>query len=104
MKTTHYLVYNQAKILYKELMSGQLKGNKFEKPIEIEFVLYKGSRRRIDRSNFLSIVEKFFCDAMTELGVIEDDNDKFITSTHYRTGGIDTKNPRVEIFIREKST
>ena len=47
----------------------------------------------------LSIHEKFFCDAMTEYGCIADDNDDYIKSTKYLSGGIDKENPRVEIII-----
>ena len=100
-RNLHYLVNNQAKKVYKEVISKQLKGIRFDNPIEITFNLYKASERRIDRANVLSIVEKYFCDAMTELGVIEDDNDNFITSTHYYSGGKDKDNPRVDIEITE---
>lgn len=99
-RNLHYLISNQAKHVYKEQMAPQLKGVRFDKPIEITFTLYKASNRRVDRANVLSIVEKFFCDAMTELGCIEDDNDDFIKATHYYSGGKDKDNPRVEIDIR----
>jgi Holliday junction resolvase RusA-like endonuclease len=74
---------------------------KFKPPISLTFTLFKGSNRKIDRSNILSITEKFFCDALTTYGCIPDDNDEFISETRYRTGGVDTKNPRVEIEIKE---
>ena len=95
----HYLVSNQIKKQYKEDIAPQLEGLVFPTPISIEFIYYKGSRRRSDRSNVLSIHEKFFCDALTELGCIEDDNDDYIKETKYKSGGIDKDNPRVEIVI-----
>lgn len=96
----HYLVSNQVKQLYKEAVSDQLRELRFEEPIELTLTLYKSSKRKLDRANVLSIQEKFFCDALVELGCIEDDNDNFIKATHYYTGGIDRENPRVEIEIR----
>ena len=98
-RNIHYAVNGQAKIIYTKLMKDQLEGVKLQTPINIEFILYKYQNRDMDRSNVLSIVEKFFCDALTHYGCIEDDNDKFISSTKYRTGGVDSKNPRVEIII-----
>lgn len=97
----HYIANNNVKKKYKEAVYGQLYGKMFATPIEIEFTLYKGSKRKIDRANVLSIHEKFFCDAMVDLGCIEDDNDDYIYSTKYITGGLDKKNPRVEILIKE---
>jgi len=100
-RNTHYLVNNQAKHIYKELMETKLKGKVFKTPIELTFTLFKKTRRRSDRANVLSIVEKFLCDAMVEYGCIEDDADEFITSQHYYSGEIDKENPRVEIVITE---
>ena len=102
MKNQHYLVYNQAKQLYKAEMAEQLKGVKFEKPIDIKYTFYKGSNRRVDRNNFIFIIDKFFCDALTELGCIPDDNDDFIHCTHNYSGGLDRENPRVDIEIIER--
>lgn len=94
----HYQVSNNLKKLYKACASHQLEGLKFGQ-IDITFKLWKASRRRIDRANPLSIHEKFFCDALTELACIPDDNDDYINSTTYLTGGIDKDNPRVEIEV-----
>ena len=100
-RNLHYQTNNQSKKVYFELMRPQLRGIFFFNPIEIEFVLYKSSKRKIDRSNIICIVEKFFCDILVTLRTIEDDSDEFIKSTTYRTGGVDKDNPRVEIFVKE---
>ena len=100
MKNQHYLVYNQAKQLFKDEMAKQLDGVKFDKPIEISYTFYKGSNRRVDRNNFIFIIDKFFCDALTELGCIPDDNDDFIIASHNYSGGLDRENPRVDIEIK----
>jgi len=100
-RNTHYLVNNQAKHVYHELMEEQLKGKVFKTPIRLTFTLYKKTSRRIDRANILSIVEKFFCDSLVEYGCIIDDNDDFIESSHYYSKGKDKDNPRVDILIEE---
>lgn len=92
---------NNIKIAYKEQLKDVLKDLKFSNRITIEFKLWKGSARRTDRANVLSVHEKFFCDALTEYGCIPDDNDDFIECQFYRTGGIDRENPRVDITIKE---
>jgi len=96
-----FQVNNQVKVIYNAEMFGQLSRLSFKNKIDLELVLYKPSKRKIDRSNILCIVEKFFCDALTRAGCITDDNDEHIRSTKYRTGGVDKDNPRVEIFITE---
>jgi len=98
----HFIVSNNVKKLYKDTAYNQIKDLKFNNRIRLEFVLWKKDKRRIDRANPLSIHEKFFCDALTETGCIPDDNDEFIVSTTYKTGGIDKINPRVDIHIYEE--
>lgn len=97
----HFIVSNNIKKKYKEAAFEQIKDLKFNDKIRLKFVLWKRDKRRIDRANPLSIHEKFFCDALTETGCIPDDNDDFIVSTTYETGGIDKANPRVDIHIYE---
>ena len=90
---------NIIKQTYKELAGELIKGLKFEHKIRIDFTLWKATKRRTDRANVLSVHEKFFCDALTEFGCIPDDNDDYIVSQTYKTGGIDRENPRVDILI-----
>jgi hypothetical protein len=94
----HYQVSNNLKIIYKELVTPQIQGLSF-KEIDLRFTLFKGSKRKMDRANVLSVHEKFFSDALVDIGCLEDDNDEFIRSTLYVTGGIDKSNPRVDIQI-----
>lgn len=98
-RNLHYILNNNAKEIYNEIMRPQLQGLKLKTPIELTFVLYKKQNRKIDRSNALSIVEKFFCDALVAHGCIPDDNDDYIKATHYQSGGVDPQDPRVEVFI-----
>ncbi len=94
----HYQVSNNAKVAYGKIMAPKVELLTFSR-IKLDFVLHRGDRRHVDRSNILCIHEKFFCDGLTECGCITDDNDKFLESSHYYTGEIDKENPRVDIII-----
>ena len=96
----HYQVNNNLKKRFAEDLIDQLYRKKLKTPIVIKFYLYKGSRIRTDRSNILSIIDKYFCDALTHYKCIPDDNDDYIDHTEYYTDGIDKDNPRCEILIK----
>lgn len=97
-RNLHFQVNNQMKILYKELVMSQIKDLKLKK-VRLEFTLHRGDMRRVDRSNILSVHEKFFSDALVDCGCLLDDSDSYIESTHYYTGDVDKDNPRVDIKI-----
>jgi hypothetical protein len=82
-------------------MEEQLKGKVLKTPISLQFELCNPTKRKTDRANILSIVEKFFCDALVHYGCIPDDNDEFIKSSFYTSGDIDRENPRANIWIKE---
>lgn len=97
---------NALKQKYKEIAVAFLKGIKMTPPIRITFIpFYARNSTKRDRANFCCVHEKFFCDALGVdnggAGCIPDDNDQYILETRYVTGGIDPKNPRMEIIIEE---
>ncbi len=98
-RNLHFLVSNKLKIEYSRLIHAQVKEVKKYDKISLRFTLYPPNKMRRDRSNYLSIHEKFFCDAIVSAGIIEDDCDKYIISSFYSTGIVDKDNPRVEIEI-----
>lgn len=96
-----YIVSNQVKKAYCQAVEPLVRDFVFYPRLALVFTYYKGSKRISDRSNVLCIQEKFFLDALVELGCIEDDNDNFIFSTKYNGDKIDKQNPRVEVRIFE---
>ena len=96
----HKFVNNKIKEEYQRLVYDLLPKVKYKK-IKLVFTFFPSSKRKIDRSNILSIHEKFFCDALVKAGIIEDDNDSFIESSFYKSGNIDKDDPRVEIEVFE---
>jgi len=96
----HFQVSNKVKSEYQKIVIAQIGLSPIcFKKINLIFTFYPSTKRRVDRSNILSIHEKFLCDALTKVGVIKDDNDSYIESSFYCTGIIDKTNPRVEIEI-----
>ena len=96
-----FFLSNDIKKLYAAEAKPKLEGVKFGLPVKLTFKLWKKTKRLTDRANVLCIHEKAFCDAMVQFGCIPDDNDEFIVSTKYITGGIDRENPRVDITMQE---
>jgi hypothetical protein len=69
---------------------------------ELHYVLYLPNQLKRDISNVLSIVDKFFADALVENGNVPDDNYEHLKYVTYRYGGYDDKkNGYVEVTIKE---
>lgn len=100
-RNAHFQPLNKAKKLYAEEVSLALGKQRacFTGGCMLTYTLYQPTNRRVDVSNPLSIIDKFTCDALTELGVLPDDSNKHIQSVHYQWGGVDSANPRAELEI-----
>ena len=103
-RNAHYRVLSSAKKTYSDNLVEEIeKWNdipRFDNPVDLEYVYYAKSNRRVDVSNPCSIIDKFTCDALVKAGVLEDDSSKQIKSITYVYGGVDKDNPRcvLEIF------
>lgn len=103
-RNAHYRVSNKAKIEYKEFIKQQvLKRKKKFGKMCIIYTVYQPTRRRFDIGNVCSIHQKFFEDALVELGRLDDDRYNYIPMCVFCFGGIDPSNPRVDIEIIEES-
>lgn len=101
-RNAHYLTLNRAKVLYKEYMREQIKKlPQLQPPIQVVYRVYKGDNRRCDTGNVCSIHQKFFEDALVELGKLPDDNHNMIVRSIFEWGGVDKLAPCVEIMIEE---
>jgi len=58
-------------------------------PFKLKYTYYHGNNRKIDVANPCSIIDKFTCDAITEIGYWPDDNVDFVKSVEYVFGGVD---------------
>jgi Holliday junction resolvase RusA-like endonuclease len=89
---------------YKAIMAKQIILLPQFNRVRLVYTLYPKDRRKCDVSNICSIHDKFFSDALVEMGKIEDDNYLYIPEIDYRFGEIDKDRPRVEIRIIEIGT
>lgn len=96
-----YRLLNISKINYKEIVKQQIQEllpDGLEK-IAVIYRVYKGDRRRFDLGNICSVHEKYFEDAVVELGKLPDDKYDNIISVVFLLGGIASENPRVDIEV-----
>lgn len=100
-RNTHYRLLNNSKINYKAHMSEQINNACWFNKVLCVYTVWAKSKREFDLGNVACVHEKFFEDALVELGKLEDDNVKFIPVVIYRYAGIDKDNPRVEIDVME---
>lgn len=100
-RNTHFRTLNDMKIKYKRLVKDQIKLLPVFERIRLTYVLYPKTRRLTDISNVCSVHDKFFCDALSELGRLKDDNYLYLPEVNYRMGEVDKLNPRVDIYIEE---
>jgi Holliday junction resolvase RusA-like endonuclease len=92
---------NQMKKKYKMEMSSQIGSLPRLGIIEIHYKLFPKTKRLCDVNNICSAVDKFFSDALVELGKLQDDNYLFLPRVISEFGEVDPTNPRVEITIKE---
>lgn len=101
----------ECKKQYKKEMMDQLKKcPKFDNPVDITFKLKRklnkdGSKSKVkcDKHNVYTIIVKYLYDAMSEVGLWEDDNDDIIkTEVLLPTEYIQSDENIVEITIKEK--
>ena len=98
-RNQHYHVLNKSKVEYKNYMYDQVIQLPHLELINLTYTLYPPSKRRMDISNVLSVVDKYFSDCLVELGKLDDDDYKHICQVIYQFGSIDKESPRVEIRI-----
>jgi Holliday junction resolvase RusA-like endonuclease len=100
----HYQTASNTKILFKEAIADQLNMlpdlSLLWGQITLHYVLYPPNAKLRDLGNSVSIVDKYFADALVELGKFKDDNCSGIPAYSCEVGEIDRKNPRMEVFIR----
>ena len=94
----HYKVSNNCKKKFKEdikhLMNFNLKGQ-----VRIDYEYYAPDKRKRDLMNVISVIDKFFQDAMVEGGCIEADDVSIVIEVNSKFMGIDRENPRLEVTI-----
>jgi hypothetical protein len=71
--------------------------------ITLHYEVFVETRRRLDVMNVGSIVDKYFSDTLTEVGIIEDDDWKHLPKATFSYGGL-VKKEHVRVTITEIQT
>lgn len=100
-RNAHYFTLNDAKVAFSNVMKESISELPQMEKIEITYTLFPKTKHLYDISNVLSIVDKFFCDALVENRIIEDDNYTIVRKVQFEFGEVDKLNPRAEVEIRE---
>ena len=95
----HFLVKNNAKKVFFEVMRDQLEGVKIDTPVDITYQLFSPDKRKRDKMNAIAVVSKFMLDAITHYGCWEDDNDEFVKTETLLPTVYDKGNGRIEVII-----
>lgn len=90
--------YSKIKSLYYENIIEQLEWKTFKTPVSIVYNLYYKNISS-DLNNWVSMVDKFFCDCLQKSWCIEDDTVLYIIETIHRVIWQDRDNPRIEVLI-----
>jgi Holliday junction resolvase RusA-like endonuclease len=94
----HYQVSNEIKRRFKSDISMKL-NFRFDGKIKIEYFYFAPDKRKRDLMNVISVVDKFFQDAMVETGCIESDDLSVVVEVNSCYMGIDRQDPRLDVII-----
>lgn len=101
-RNAHFRILHPAKEEYSKLMKPLVQGlPTFTNPIEIHYTVYVGSAVKSDIMNWVAVIDKFFQDVLVREGKLIDDNYVYVPKVISQFGGIDKKNPRIDIEIIE---
>lgn len=99
----HYQTLNKTKVDFKKEVTAEISKlpdlTALWGVVSIRYVIFPKTRARMDLGNPLSVIDKYFCDALSEAGKLTDDNYKFVRLGGCDFGGVDKDNPRMEAYI-----
>lgn len=98
-RNAHYQTLNKMKVEFSKVIEPELMKLPSFKSVDLIYTLYPKTKRLCDVSNVCSIVDKFFCDALVNIGKLPDDNYQYIKNIKYTFGNVDKDNPRVTVNI-----
>lgn len=98
-RNAHHFTKNAAKVEFKRLMGPEIRKLPIFERVELIYTIFPRTRLEFDVGNPGSILDKFFSDALVELGHLPDDNYKHIPQVTYRFGAVDPVCPRAVVTI-----
>ena len=94
----HYQVSNDIKRRFKSEVFDKLDFN-IKGKIKIEYFYFAPDKRTRDIMNVISVIDKFFQDAMVDRGCIESDDLSTVVEVNSCYMGIDKLDPRLDVMI-----
>jgi len=94
----HYQVSNDIKRRFKSEVFDKLDFN-IKGKIKIEYFYFAPDKRTRDLMNVISVIDKFFQDAMVDRGCIESDDLSTVVEVNSCYMGIDKLDPRLDVMI-----
>lgn len=94
----HYQVSNDIKRRFKSEIFDKL-DFKISGKVKIEYFYFAPDKRTRDLMNVISVIDKFFQDAMVERGCIESDDLSTVVEVNSCYMGIDKQDPRLDVMI-----
>jgi len=102
LRNAHYHMQNNIKRWFTDYFTGIFLANPVVPivgPYEIAYVYYYKNSAS-DLGNVCSLTDKYFCDAIQEVGVVVEDNVSYCKKITFLVGSQDKDKPRIEIFLR----
>jgi len=94
----HFQVSNNLKKKFKKGLEGQL-NFRYEGKVQIRYEYYTPNNSKRDLMNTISVIDKFFQDALVENKCIESDDLFTVPRVHAEYIKLDKENPRLVAFI-----
>tara|TARA_R100000951_G_C2641328_1_gene181041 strand:+ start:294 stop:662 length:369 start_codon:yes stop_codon:yes gene_type:complete len=94
----HYQVSNDIKRRFKSEVFDKLDFN-IKGKVKIEYFYFAPDKRTRDLMNVISVIDKFFQDAMVDRGCIESDDLSTVVEVNSCYVGVDKENPRLDVMI-----
>jgi len=101
-RNAHYRTLHKMKVDYEILTQNQVARLPPLQRISLHYVLFPGSFQKVDISNVLSIVDKFFTDVLVHQGIIPDDSYDHVIQVSYSFGSITKGDPHVMVMVADE--
>lgn len=104
-RNAHHIEQNDIKKIYFDLIEQQFRDKLVNRILvdikyEVNYKLYYNNNS-CDMPNITAMMSKFVNDAVQELGLVKNDNVKYLLREVHEVGGQDRLDPRCEIIIKE---
>ena len=101
----HHQTADTTKKLFKEAVTSQILAlpdlTALWGQIHLHYTMYPPTFQRRDLMNAVSVIDKYFSDALVELGKLADDDLDNIRSLSCIAENVDKANPRMEVVITQ---